>query len=150
MPPPEVWGPPTWTLFHVLAEKINEQHFNRLLPQLFNQIKRICSFLPCPECSIHARQFLDKINISDIKTKTDLKNTLYLFHNAVNARKRKPLFNYINMDKYNKIPITQAFNSFVVIYNTNGNMKLLTESFHRRFIINDFKKWLTINLKYFI
>ena len=27
MSPPEVWGPPIWTLFHVLAEKINERAY---------------------------------------------------------------------------------------------------------------------------
>jgi hypothetical protein len=150
MPPPEVWGPPTWTLLHVLAEKINEEHFHALFPSLFNHIKRICSFLPCPECSHHAKQFLDKINLNDIKTKTDFKNIIYIFHNAVNKRKRKPLFNYSQIDKYKNINITNAYNSFIVVYNTNGNLKLLTESFHRKFVINDFKKWLTDNLKYFI
>jgi len=150
MPPPEIWGPPTWTLLHVLAEKINEEHFNVLLPPLFNHIKRICSFLPCPECSHHAKQFLDKINIKDIKTKLDFKNIIYIFHNVVNTRKKKPLFIYSQMDKYKNIPISNAYNSFIVVYNTAGNLKLLTESFHRKFVINDFKKWLTYNIKYFI
>lgn len=150
MPPPEVWGPPTWTLLHVLAEKVNEDNFQLLLPPLFNHIKRICSLLPCPECSQHAKQFLEKINIKDIKSKTDLKNIIYIFHNNVNVRKRKPLFIYSQLDKYKNISIMKAYNSFIVVYNTNGNLKLLTESFHRKFVINDFKKWLTDNLKYFI
>lgn len=150
MPSPEVWGPPTWTLFHVLTQKINEEHFKTIMPQLFNHIKRICSFLPCPECSQHAKLFLDKININDIKTKSDLINIFYIFHNVVNQRKRKGLFLYSNLNKYKMINVADAFNSFVTVYNTNGNMKLLTESFHRKLIINQFKMWLKNNIKFFI
>ena len=39
---PEGWGPPTWTLFHTLAEKIHEDTFPILGPQLFYHIKNIC------------------------------------------------------------------------------------------------------------
>ena len=45
MSPPEVWGPAVWTLFHTLAEKINEKAFPFIKGQLFGQIKRICLYL---------------------------------------------------------------------------------------------------------
>lgn len=150
MPPPEIWGPPVWTLFHVLTQKINEEHFKILMPPLFNHMKNICSFLPCPECSLHARQFLSKINVNEIKTKTDFINIFYIFHNNVNKRKRKPLFNYDLMEKYNKISVVDAFNSFIVVYNTKGNLKLLTESFHRNMVLSEFKRWLKNHIKYFM
>ena len=62
MSPPEVWGPPIWTLFHTLVEKINERHHHLIYQQLFNIIKQICTYLPCPECSIDAVIFLSKVN----------------------------------------------------------------------------------------
>ena len=145
MPPPEIWGPPTWTLLHTIVEKIHEDEFNKLMQQMVGLIKRICAYLPCPDCSQHATQFLAKLKPEQISTKTDLKNTMYLFHNMVNARKRKPLFNYANINKYQKLNIVNVFNNFVAVYNTKGNMKLLTESFQRALIIKDLKRWLMNN-----
>jgi hypothetical protein len=145
MPAPEIWGPPTWTLLHTLAEKIHEDDFNKLIPQMFGLIKRICSYLPCPDCSNHATIFLAKLKPEKIATKIDFKNTLYLFHNMVNAKKRKPLFNYANMNVYQNLNIANVFNKFVSVYNTKGNMKLLTESFQRALIVKDLRRWLMAN-----
>jgi hypothetical protein len=150
MPAPEVWGPPIWTLFHVLAEKINSEHYNTIFPQLFSFIKRVCAVLPCPECSQHATQFLAKLKPQDISNKESFKNTFYLFHNMVNVRKKKPLYNYGNVDKYKYIHITIAFNNFVKVYNTRGNMKMISESFRRQLIIKDFKAWLINNIRFFV
>jgi hypothetical protein len=145
MPAPEIWGPPTWTLLHTLAEKIHEDDYNKLLPQMFGLIKRVCAYLPCPDCSQHATRFLAKLKPEQIASKLELKNTLYLFHNMVNAKKKKPLFNYGNINAYQKLNIVNVFNNFVAVYNTKGNMKLLTESFQRTLVIKDLKRWLMAN-----
>jgi len=150
MPPPEVWGPAVWTLFHTLAEKIREDLYPYISPQLFNIIVRICKFLPCPDCAADASIFLAKIRISDLKTKEQFKNTFYLFHNYVNAKKRKPLFNYSYMPMYGKYRLTSVVNNFIANYQTRGNMKLLTESFQRQFVIKDFKNFITTYVKAFI
>jgi len=150
MSPPEVWGPAIWTLFHTLAERITEEAYPHVSPQLFKMIARICKFLPCPECSMDATNFLAKIKMSDLKTKLDFKNAFYLFHNYVNAKKRKRLFHYSNMHVYSKYRIIDVVNNFIAKYHTKGNMKLLTESFQRQFIINDFKKWFTASMKAFV
>ena len=102
MSPPEIWGPSVWRLFHTLSEKINENAYIALSPQLFNFFVRICKFLPCPYCSTDASNFLAKIKLSSIKNKSEFKNTFYLFHNYVNAKKRRRLFNYANMHMYSK------------------------------------------------
>ena len=31
MSPPEIWGPPVWTFFHTLAEKLNEDYLSALM-----------------------------------------------------------------------------------------------------------------------
>ena len=149
MPAPEIWGPPTWTLLHTLAEKIHEEDFNKLMPQMFGLIKRICAYLPCPDCSQHATHFLAKLKPEQIATKNDFKNMLYLFHNMVNAKKKKPLYNYANMSVYQNLNIVNVFNNFVSVYNTKGNMKLLAESFQRKLIVKELKRWIVNNINSF-
>jgi hypothetical protein len=150
MSPPEVWGPAVWNLFHTLCEKLDENAFQHVAPGLFNLFVRICKFLPCPDCSADAGKFLANIKFSDIKNKTDLKNTFYLFHNRVNAKKRKGLFNYGFINVYANYRIIPVINNFIANYNTKGNMKLLAESFQRQLVIKDFKNWMNYYIKAFI
>jgi hypothetical protein len=150
MSPPEVWGPPIWTLFHVLAEKINERMYPFYAGQLFSVIKNICSALPCPECTNDASIFLGKIKIQDLKTKLEFKNMVYLFHNYVNAKKRKPLYNYSSLEVYKKYNIINVFNRFISVYHTRGNMKLLAESFQRQNIVKNIREWFSKNIMAFI
>ena len=150
MPPPEVWGPATWTLFHVLAEKVNENVYPRIAGQIFDIIKRICSALPCPECAQDATIFLGKVRLHELRTKNDFKNMIYMFHNYVNSKKRKPLFNYYNLEIYKKYNIVSVFNRFISVYHTKGNMRLLSESFQRQLIVRSVREWFSRNVCFFI
>ncbi len=143
MPAIEIWGPAVWTLFHTLIEQLNEEAFTFVAPQMYAQFVKICRLLPCPECAQDATQFLAKINSSHIKSKIDFRNTFYLFHNWVNAKKRKPLFNYSNIQIYGKYNIIVVFNKFLSVYHTKGNMKMLAESFQRNLTVSSFKGWFT-------
>jgi hypothetical protein len=143
MPAIEIWGAAVWTSFHTLIEQLNEEAFIFVAPQMYSQFVKICRLLPCPECAQDATQFLAKINSSHIKSKIDFRNTFYLFHNWVNAKKRKPLFNYSNIQIYGKYNIIVVFNKFLSVYHTKGNMKMLTESFQRNLTVNSFKGWFT-------
>ena len=144
MSPPEVWGPAVWTLFHTLAEKLHQDAYAQVIPSMFSIIVQICKLLPCPECSRDASNFLAKIKLSDYKNKEEFKNMLYLFHNYVNAKKRKPLYNYVNIDKYSKMNLSFVINDFILKYNTKGNMKLIAESFQRSFVIKNFISWIKL------
>lgn len=146
---PKQWGPPTWTFFHTIIEKINEDSYNVISNQLFFYLFRICCYLPCPDCSKHARQFLSKVNPSGLKTKNDFKNLFYIFHNVVNKRKNKQLFNFDYLDNYKKFNLINTYKNFIIVYNTKGNMQLLAETFQRKLIMNDFKKWFFDNLIHF-
>jgi hypothetical protein len=150
MSPPEVWGPAVWRLFHTLSERLNDNAYNALSRQLFGFFVRICKFLPCPDCSNDASIFLAKIKLSDMKNKTEFKNTFYLFHNWVNAKKRKPLFNYSYMNVYGRYRLVDVLNDFYAKYQTKGNMKLLTESFQRQFVIKDFNNWIKYTIAAFV
>ena len=150
MPPPEVWGPATWTLLHVLAENVNEFVYPRIVGQMFDIIKRICSALPCPECAQDATIFLSKVRLHELRTKNDFKNMIYMFHNYVNSKKRKPLFNYANLEIYKRYNIVSVFNRFISVYHTKGNMKLLAESFQRQLIVKTVREWFSRNICFFI
>jgi len=150
MPPISVWGPPTWTFLHVLAEKISEADFAKLHVQLFGFIKQIGATLPCPDCAQHATAFFNKIKMSDISTKQLFIDMLYLFHNMVSAKKRKPLFNHVNMSKYKTIPIQIAYQNFVSVFNTRGDMRMLTETFRRQLVIKNLRNWLITHRNSFI
>ena len=146
---PNKWGPPTWTLFHTLAAKIKEDQFAQIGPALFSFIKQICHNLPCPDCTQHASAFLANVNLSKINSKQSLQNFLCIFHNTVNKRKNKQIFNETRLFNYNNVNLISAYNNFVLMYNTKGNMKLLADSFHRKQLILNFSKWLKMNLQHF-
>jgi hypothetical protein len=145
----KVWGPPIWTLFHVLAEKIHEDKFGVLKNALFHHFKSVCYNLPCPTCASHAKTFLAKINFAKINYKETFKNFLHTFHNTVNARKKTPAFDKSRLGEYKHVNLTSAFNNFLLVYNTKGNMMLLADSFQRSMILKNFKIWFFGNLSAF-
>ena len=149
MTQPSTWGPPIWKLFHVLIEKIKDDSFKNIYLSLFNHIKRICSYLPCPECSKHATHFLSTVKMEQISNKIDFKHMLHYFHNKVNLRKKKPLFQQSHLDKYKNNFLIPTYNNFISVYNTKGNLNMLTESFQRQLVIKDFKKWILQNIHHF-
>jgi len=146
MSPPEVWGPPIWTLFHTLSCQINN---TELLKPLFMYIQRICRFLPCPECSNDATSFLRKVRLADIQTVDDISMAMYLLHNHVNKKKNKSLYSYSQMNKYKSYNLIAVFKNFVRVYNTRGNMNMINDDFQRNMIISEFKKWLGTNIQSF-
>jgi len=139
------WGPPVWTFFHTLAEKIHEDKFMKLKPALISYFKNICCNLPCPDCSMHARVFLTRINFAQINDKTTFKHFLHTFHNTVNKRKKLPNFDRDKLVVYANINLLSAFNNFLIVYSTKGNMKLLADSFQRAQILKGFKAWFILN-----
>jgi len=143
MPAIEIWGPAVWTLFHTLIEQLNDGAFATVAPQMYAQFVKICRLLPCPECAQDATQFLARNPYSNIRSKEQFRNLFYIFHNWVNAKKRKPLFNYSNVFNYSKYNIIVVINRFISVYHTKGNMKMLNESFQRQLTLNSFKGWIT-------
>lgn len=146
---PSAWGPPIWNFLHTLAAKVKEEKYPEMCRQLFFFIQKICANLPCPECSQHAKIFLERVVLKKVSTKNDLINLLFIFHNAVNHKKMKPLFPIEETKKYSQNNIIIAYNQFITAFNTKGNMKLLADSFQRKLILQELKKWLIQNLSNF-
>jgi hypothetical protein len=146
---PSSWGPPTWIFMHTLAAKIKEESFPIIFPNVILILMQISRNLPCPECAEHAKQFWANVKTANIKTKTDLINVLYVFHNMVNKRKKTNIFKYENLQYYETKNVIETYNSFSRNFNTRGNMNLINESFHRNMMLASLRNWLMSNIQHF-
>jgi hypothetical protein len=146
---PSDWGPPTWIFLHTIVEKVKETSFPLISKQLIQKIIEICNNLPCPECTIHAKTFWSNVNISNIYSKQDLINLLFVFHNSVNKRKKMPQFKYEHLSRYKNLKLIHQYNIFTKKFNTNGNMNLINESFHRKLMMISLRRWLMTNISHF-
>ena len=144
------WGEPTWFLFHTIAHKIKEQHFDQKKLDLINIITIICNNLPCPNCANHATEYMRKLNYNSIKTKQDLKNFLFQFHNEVNARKGFPLFPHEQLDeKYSKALTKNIIQHFMVFFqDKHKSVHMIANDMHRARISQNLKQWFNDNIQY--
>ena len=143
---PAQWGPPTWVLLHALVEQIHETHFPEISIPLFNIISQICKNLPCPECSLHATEFMNSVKMNTIQTKENFKMMLLFFHNKVNARKMKPTFEASGLEKYARVNLSIAFSLFVGEYTRKpSSFKLMTDVSVRKRIVQTTSTWLNQN-----
>ena len=149
MAPPEVWGPPIWIFFHTITTKVKDGLDVNVYKGLFRIIKTICKNLPCPTCSTDATLFLSKINEDVINSKQKLINNIYIFHNYVNKKTNKKLFNYNMIVNYVQSDLAVTIRQFIRAYNTSGNMNLLNESFQRQLAIKEFRRWMRSNISAF-
>jgi hypothetical protein len=146
---PNTWGPSTWVFMHTLVAKIKEDRFQNIGQNLIFILIQICNNLPCPECAQHAKQFWSKVKTANIKTKTDLINLMFVFHNMVNKRKHLLPFKYDNLKYYETRNIIETYNIFSRNFNTHGNMNLINESFHRNMMLSSLRTWMMSNIQHF-
>jgi len=142
-----LWGPTTWTFFHVLAEKMNEEFFLNYRTDVINIIVKISSNLPCPVCSEHAKAITSPKNLRLIKTKQDLIRFLNYFHNTVNMRNGKELVHMKDMNKYKNINLSIAIHNFLIFYTKSYNtssfkLSLDASQTTRKRIAKKISEWL--------
>jgi len=142
----EIWGNNVWNLFHTIAHKIKEERFEFHKNNIIYILENICNTLPCPECSKDASDMLKKVNFSQINTKNDFKLLIFNFHNAINVKLSKPLFDFNELDnRYSKANIDILYNNINIIYTSNTNIpQLMTSSFHRNILFPKIKEALRI------
>ena len=130
----ETWGNNIWFLFHTIAYKIKEDEFINCKQDLITLVKLICTNLPCPECSTDATELINKVNFNNINTKQEFKLLIFNFHNYVNKKLKKPLFDENDLDdKYSKANIHVLYKNFNIIFSANSNIpQLMSQSFHRK------------------
>lgn len=145
------WGEPTWFLFHTLAHKVKEFSFAQVKTELLNIIFLICNNLPCPDCANHATRYLQGINFDAIKTKEQLKEMLFTFHNSVNMRKGYAIFPRDDLDgKYDSAITVNIINNFYYHFDKSShNQKMAANGFHRTRTVQRMKTWLSNNARNF-
>jgi len=137
------WGEPTWFLLHTLSVKVKESEFKNIRMDLLNRIYAICTNLPCPDCSNHAKIYLDNINFNTIQTKEDLKILLFVFHNEVNKKKGYSLFPYEQLDEKYSLAITHnIIRNFMFHFSDKSrSLKLLAGDLQRSQLCSLLKNW---------
>lgn len=146
----EEWGNACWYLFHTLAEKLKEDQENEV-PIIFNEIKNICSNLPCPECSKHALVMLSTVKPNSVRTKEDLIYFLLEFHNSVNIRLKKPIFTKDQcMQKYKKAVLPNIVNHFIQVFDKpTGIDHYMMYTVQRKNCLKRFISYINENAKKF-
>ena len=147
----KVWGPYIWYMLHGLAEKIKDKSFHGLKNELLEHIFNICVNLPCPSCSTHSREYLQKIDFKKIKTKQELRLMLLDFHNNVNTRLRKPIFSYQQLiDKYKTVNFNNVINNFFLFFeDKHKTVNMLSNDMYTQRLSNNIRNWLSKNYHHF-
>tara|TARA_Y100000816_G_scaffold200776_2_gene147479 strand:+ start:2935 stop:3537 length:603 start_codon:yes stop_codon:yes gene_type:complete len=147
----KVWGPYIWYMLHGLAEKIKDKSFHGLKNELLEHIFNICVNLPCPSCSTHSREYLQKIDLKKIKTKQELRLMLLDFHNNVNTRLRKPIFSYQQLiDKYKTVNFNNVINNFFIFFeDKHKTVNMLSNDMYTQRLSNNIRNWLSKNYHHF-
>jgi len=123
------WGEITWIFLHTLSVKIHPEQYQHIKNDLLQQIKILCSSLPCPDCALHASQYM--LNIKVQRTKQDFCKMLVDFHNEVNHKLAKPQFLMSQLTKYNTVDLTTAFHACKHV--------IQTQPYNPRIIMNKIK-----------
>uniref|UniRef100_A0A6C0HAR6 thiol oxidase n=1 Tax=viral metagenome TaxID=1070528 RepID=A0A6C0HAR6_9ZZZZ len=145
------WGEPTWLLFHTLACKVKEECFQKVRGDLLNHIYSICANLPCPMCANHAMEYMKNINFNAIRTKQDLIDMLYVFHNTVNKKKNYPQFPHSELDSKYSTAVTKniIFNFLYHFQDKHKSVHMIANDMFRIRQVETLKEWFNKNYNCF-
>ena len=107
----QLWGPITWTFFHVLIEKTKEDSIPYIKHIIIHMIIIICNTLPCPTCRNDSSKLLENYrHYHLLTTKEQLKNWLWELHNIVNGKLNKPTQPYSCLEIYKTYNLLEIYN----------------------------------------
>ncbi len=144
------WGKHIWTYFHTIAQKVKPEYFDVVKKDIISFTLKICNTLPCPICSQHASEYMRSINFNNIRSKEDLIQLYYVFHNTVNARKNYEFFKPDQLSMYQYANTVAVVKNFFVAYEDKTRaFKLMADDMSRAQIANELRFWMSSNLRYF-
>lgn len=139
----KTWGKYIWYFFHILAEKVTEEGYIILKTDICEIIKSICNHLPCIICTEHASKYTRyTLNSSNLNTKQKLKNYLFQFHNDVNKRLNKEVFENFDIYKKGNLNVSASLFKNVYLKNYDPHRGFL-ETMARKQIINKIESLLS-------
>ena len=145
------WGEPVWFFLHTLVHKVKDESFDVVRGDMLKHIYTICTNLPCPDCSMHAKNYLSGLNFNNIRTKTDLKNMLFEFHNSVSRRKGFVEFPKEELDqKYDSANFNAIVNYFVSVFlDKHASPRMISDDMYRARLTQVIKQWVSDNGTHF-
>jgi hypothetical protein len=88
--------------------------------------------------------------MNNIRTKDDLINLFFNFHNVVNQRKGYAVLQKDQIPNYESANTIAAIKSFVHAFEDKSrSMKLMADDIARARISSQFKFWINANIQYF-
>lgn len=142
-----IWGPITWKLLHVMADRINVDNYENI-QGCVNTIVSICDNLPCVLCSDSIRNIISRYKIKLIRSKKDLIDFVFTIHNEVNKKLNKKIYDKDILIEYSKINFTEVLNVFFRTYNNRTyNRNLLLHSFRKNIMLDNIRKYFINNRK---
>ena len=142
----DIWGPYIWIFLHCFTIRIKDECFNEEKNNIIKYISQVCDNLPCPQCSIHAIEYLKKHRFKFIQTKQDLIQIIFNLHNDVNKRTKKPEFDFSKLhETYSKYHFQKLIIAYInFINNVNYGEKMMIYSMRRsesmKHLLNYFKE----------
>jgi hypothetical protein len=138
------WGEPVWFFLHTMAHKVKDESFAALRGDMLKHIYTICTNLPCPDCSMHAKNYLSGINFNNIRTKTDL-------NNSVSRRKGLVEFPKEELDrKYDSANFNAIINYFISAFlDKHASPRMISDDMYRARLTQVIKQWVSDNTTHF-
>jgi hypothetical protein len=99
-----LWGPPTWVLFHSIAFSLKEGKIEEdKKTELRKFYSSLAVLLPCSFCRVTYNELCDIYKVQ-LNTRKDLILWTYHIHNMVNTKLKKPLFSFESyLQKYKEM-----------------------------------------------
>tara|TARA_Y100000992_G_C21156439_1_gene438860 strand:- start:206 stop:655 length:450 start_codon:yes stop_codon:yes gene_type:complete len=144
------WAISTWQFLHTISIQLNNNLFERDKQIILNICYNICTNLPCPTCSEHARHALNSNNYWRISNLEQLRQFMFNFHNTVNKHTGKKIEDVTILDKYKHYKISVVVNNFIRYYpkSYDTGLKLsISGQITRKKIVKDLLSWLKSALR---
>ena len=125
------WSHPTWSFLHSLFENMPNSHFQLHKAHIIDYLSRMLRLLPCPDCANHASEYIKSHPLSRINTVTDGRNYFFRFHNDVNKRLRKTLFDINKLTIYKSRSISEEYKKHARIFYSRNLTRNILFSHHR-------------------
>lgn len=143
-----IWGPIIWRFLHLITLRIKDDYFIAERTQIIKLITQICQNLPCPNCSLHATQYLRAHKIQLCKTKHDLQTIVFNLHNEANKRLKKDVIEFEKLDEiYNQYNFEQCALVFLRLNKEkNYIQRMMLDNMQRKIFVSEFVEYMKNNI----
>lgn len=143
------WGNATWYIIHTLSYKLKSSESDHV-GHLFKELVHISTNLPCPDCSQHAKMYINRTK-GVPKNQRELITYFWGMHNWVNNKLNNPQFSSKDfIEKYNLARTNNVIKHYISVISKNGRHdKAMLSTFNRGIMIQHFIKYINNNIHRF-